>query len=273
VKVIHAENLSLHYGNNESALHNLTLSVEAGEFFVVIGPNGSGKTTLLNILSRYLRPTGGTIEILDRPLAEYSQRQLAQKVAVVPQQMPVDFPFTVEETVLMGRSPHLGLTAVEGERDRAIAREAMVFTDVAHLAKRGLDQLSGGERQRVIIARALCQEPAIILLDEPTAALDPAHQLHIMDLMERLRAEKGSTIVMVSHDLNLAALYGQRLLLLKDGKSMAEGRPGEVLTEELLLHCYGCVMKVERNTFSQTPRITPVPDRFLEKDKNKATGP
>ena len=153
------------------------------------------------------------------------RRNWPARLALVPQQIDADFPFTVAETVLMGRYPHLGLLAVEGKRDLELAEQAMEFTEVIDLAGRRLGQLSGGERQRVIIARAICQQSKILLLDEPTASLDPAHQLRIMDLMERLRLREQITIIMVSHDLNLAATYADRLLLLKDGDGRKNRHP------------------------------------------------
>ena len=261
--VISVKGLTLCYGNRQ-VLQDITMQVRGGEFYLIIGPNGSGKTSLLKALANLLPIAGGEIEILGRPLTGYTRQQLARKLAVVPQQIPLDFPFTVAETVLMGRAPHLGLMGIEGAADHAFAQEAMHFTEVAHLADRRLDQLSGGERQRVIIARALCQQPEIILLDEPTASLDPAHQIQIMDLMERFRAEKGTTVIMVSHDLNLAALYGDRLLLLHNGRVEMVGSPDEVLTGERLAACYGCAMLVEKNSLGQLPRITPIPQKYCQ---------
>ncbi|MFZ5775841.1 MAG: heme ABC transporter ATP-binding protein [Thermodesulfobacteriota bacterium] len=240
-------------------VRGLDLEVRAGEFFVIIGPNGSGKTSLLRLLAGLARPDAGTVTVLDRPLEAWSRRRLAQRLAMVPQQLPLDFPFSVGETVLMGRAPHLGLMGIEGERDRQLARDSMRFTDVAHLAARRLDQLSGGERQRVIIARALCQEPEILLLDEPTASLDPAHQIQVMDLLDRLRQEKGVTVIMVSHDLNLAAQYGDRLLLLNQGGAEFCGPPAAVLTAKRLSSCYGCVMVVDDQGPGGLPRVMPVP--------------
>ena len=156
----------------------------------------------------------------------------------------------------MGRYPHLGLLAVEGKKDLELAEQAMEFTEVGHLADRRLGQLSGGERQRVIIARAICQQSKILLLDEPTASLDPAHQLRIMDLMERLRCEAKVTIVMVSHDLNLAASYADRLLLLKDGEVEKVGTPQQVLTGEQLSQSYGCTLLVDENPLLGKPRVS-----------------
>ena len=259
--VISVQGLGLCYGKRQ-VLQDITMQVQRGEFYLIIGPNGSGKTSLLKGLANLLPTAGGRIEILGRPLTDYTRRQLAQKIAVVPQQISLDFPFTVTDTVLMGRAPHLGLMRVEGAVDHTLAAEAMHFTDVTHLADRRLDQLSGGERQRVIIARALCQQPEIILLDEPTASLDPAHQIQIMDLMERFRAEKGTTVIMVSHDLNLAALYGDRLLLLHNGRTEMVGSPVEVLTAERLAACYGCTMLVEKDSLGGMPRVTPVPHKY-----------
>jgi len=160
----------------------------------------------------------------------------------------------------MGRSPHLGMLAMEGKNDLAVAQQAMEFTDVSHLACRSLDQISGGERQRVIIARAICQQPQIILLDEPTAALDPSHQLKIMNLMHRLRTRQQITVVMVSHDLNLAATYGDRLLLLKDGKIERTGTPKEVLTEDQLTSSYSCSLFVDKNPITDQPRVNLIPE-------------
>jgi iron complex transport system ATP-binding protein len=259
--VLSVRGLNLSLGGRP-ILRDLALQVAAGEFFVIIGPNGSGKTSLLRIVANLIRPDSGSVLLFGRPLKEYSRRQLSRRLALVPQQMPLDFPFRVQETVLMGRSPHLGLLGVEGPGDYAVARQAMQFTDVLHLADRRLDQLSGGERQRVIIARALCQEPEIILLDEPTASLDPAHQVQVMDLMERLRRERGITVLMVSHDLNLAAMYGDRLLLLEEGRAAASGIPAEVLSGPRLAASYGCVMQVDLNPCGNVPRVLPIPEKF-----------
>ena len=258
MSLIDIQGVSLQHGGSE-VIKNVSVQVERGEFFVIIGPNGAGKTTLLKALSGLHPLTEGAIQIQQRPLESFSRKELARILALVPQQINSDFPFTVAETVLMGRYPHLGLLAVEGKKDLQLAEQAMEFTEVSHLAGRRLGQLSGGERQRVIIARAICQQSKILLLDEPTASLDPAHQLRIMDLMERLRCEAQVTIVMVSHDLNLAANYADRLLLLKDGEVEKTGTPQQVLTGEQLSQSYGCTLLVDENPLLGKPRVSLLP--------------
>jgi len=260
---IHTRQLGYSYGDLR-VLEDLSFSVHQGDFFIIIGPNGSGKTTLLKCISGILRPRTGGLEILGAPVHAYSRKSLARSIALVPQTAPVDFPFTVTEVVLMGRSPHLGILGVEHEEDFSIAHRAMEFTGVASLARRKLDQLSGGERQRVMIARAICQDPEIILLDEPTASLDLAHQVRVMDLMERLRHENKVTVLMVSHDINLAALYGNRLMLLKEGRILSLGPPSEVLTFQTLEEAYGCPLIVDKSPLGDFQRVTLVPQKFID---------
>jgi iron complex transport system ATP-binding protein len=243
-------------------LRDLSFSVEKGEFFIIIGPNGVGKTSLMRIISGFLKPGSGELGILGTPYSQYSPKTLARVIAVVSQAMPHDFPFTVFETVLMGRAPHLSLLGLEGKKDMEIALRAMALTQVDHLAKRRLDRLSGGELQRTFIARALAQEPCVILLDEPTASLDPAHQIRLMDLLETLRQEKGMTVVMVSHDLNLAAMYGDRLLLLKEGCLFSLGLAREVLKREVIEAAYHCPMLVDQVLPGGILRVTPVPQKY-----------
>lgn len=256
--------LSFAYGR-QPVLADVAFRVEAGEFFVVIGPNGSGKTTLMKGLAGILKLPPASLQIDGRPLETFSSRELARVVAYVPQSAPDDLPFCVRDVVLMGRAPHLGILGVERALDAERVQAAMAFTGVAHLAERRLNQLSGGERQRVMIARAICQDPRVILLDEPTASLDLAHQVRVMDLMERLSADQGVTVVMVSHDLNLAAMYGDRLLLLQAGRIVRIGTPQSVLTYQALEAVYGCKVLVDRSPLGPFPRITLVPARSLER--------
>ncbi len=260
---IHATSLNASYGNR-SVLEDLSFSIPKGEFFIIIGPNGSGKTTLLKIMAALTPFQGGRLEILDVPINQYSRKSLARIMALVPQSVPEDLPFTVGELVLMARAPRMGLLGLEGEQDIQMAEEAMTFTGVESMAERKMGRLSGGERQRAFIARAICQEPQIILLDEPTAALDLAHQVRVMDLMERLRVGKNLTIVMVSHDINLAAMYGNRLMLLKKGRIIKMGAPSEVLTFETLEEAYECPLLVDKSPLGNFQRVTLVPEKFID---------
>ena len=262
-QAVEIKNLSFSYKHSQ-VLKNLSFSIPEGGFFIIIGPNGSGKTTLMKTISGILKPQEGKLKILDLPLLDYSRKSLAKTIALVPQLVSVDFPFTVAELVLMGRSPHLSLLGLEQDKDLKIANRAMVFTEVEHLADRKLDQLSGGECQRVFIARAICQEPKIILLDEPTASLDLAHQMKVMDLMEKLKNELGMTIIMVSHDVNLAAMYSDRLLLLKNGEIAGLGKPDEILTLEILKKTYDCRLLVDESPVGKFPRITLVPEKHQD---------
>jgi iron complex transport system ATP-binding protein len=240
-------------------LHDVHLDIPAGAFFVIIGPNGSGKTTLVKLMAGLVPLQRGRIEILDRPIERFSKKELARTIAYVPQLVATEVPFTVRELVLMGRAPHQGWLAFESPADAKLAREAMEITEVAPMAGRRLDQLSGGEQQRVMIARAVCQQAPIVLLDEPTASLDLSHQVRIMDLMDQLRRDRGVTVVMVSHDINLAAMYGRQLLLLDGGRVSRSGPAREVITRAVLEPVYHCRLVVDGSPVGSYPRVTLVP--------------
>ena len=261
---VEIENIAYAYGRRP-VLESLTFSIPQGDFFIIIGPNGSGKTTLMKIVAGIQKPIHGAIRILGRDIHRYTRKELARKIAYVPQRMPVDFPFSVMEIVLMGRAPYQGMLGFENDKDLEKARQAVRFTGIEHLAERRLNQLSGGECQRVFIARAICQEPYVMLLDEPTASLDLSHQVRIMDLMEQLKAEKQITVVMVSHDVNLAAMYGNRLLLLDKGHIAKIGPPENVMTYQTLERSYGCPLLVDESPLGGFPRVTPVPGKFINK--------
>jgi iron complex transport system ATP-binding protein len=259
---IDVQNLG-HAFDGREVLADLKLQVPSGRFFIIIGPNGSGKTTLLKLLVGLLPLQTGHIDVMGRPIGRYTARSLARAVAYVPQSVPFSFAFTVRQVVMMGRAPHLGLLGFEGTQDLELGQAAMTVASVAHLAERRLDQLSGGERQRVFIARALCQQPKIMLLDEPTAALDLTHQVRVMDLMERLKTEQGITIVMVSHDLNLAAMYADQILLLDKGRMAGMGNPQTVLDYAILEKVYGCPLLVDKSPLGDYPRVHLVPGRYF----------
>jgi cobalamin transport system ATP-binding protein len=263
---LEVEGLSFRYHTTECArawtLDQLSFQVAAGEILGIVGPNGSGKSSLLKLLAGLLSPQSGTILIGGRQVQQLSQQDIARLVAVVPQEYVQIFPFTVAETVLMGRFPYrktgfwsIGLED-NTEADLHRAHEAMSETDVLSLADRLVSDLSGGERQRVIIARALAQEPKILLLDEPTAFLDINHQIEICSLIGRLRAERQLTVVLVSHDLNVASQYCDRVLMLKEGKLCRIGPPGETIRPDVLRYVYGCDVVVDAHPQTGRPRVT-----------------
>ena len=217
--------------------------VERGEWLALIGPNGAGKTTLLRAIAR-LVPFSGEISLDGRPAPELARGELARLVAVVPQEPSTPPWMTVAEYVLLGRTPHLGPLAREGARDRDAAGRALARLDLLAFVERRLGTLSGGEKQRVVVARALAQEASIVLLDEPTAALDIGHQQQALELLDGLRERQGLTLVAAMHDLTLAAQYADRVLLLSRGRIVADGTPGEVLTEDALAEHYGATVRV-----------------------------
>jgi iron complex transport system ATP-binding protein len=229
--------------------------VEKGEFVGVIGPNGSGKTTLLKILYRLLSPQKGEILFELVPIRKMNRNDIAKRIAVVSQETQLLFPFSALETVLMGRSPYLGQLMFESEKDLEIAKKAMEWTNILPFSERSMDELSGGERKRVFIARALAQEPEVILLDEPTANLDIHHQIDFLDLILTLNHEKGLTIVMASHDMNIASEFCDRLILFQKGRIYKMGTPEEVITKENIESVYGCGVWIDQNPVSGMPRI------------------
>jgi len=253
--MIEANSISFRYFE-DWVLQDVSFQVGKGEFIGVIGPNGSGKTTLLKILYRLLSPQRGEVFFDRVPLKKMNQRDIAKRIAVVAQETYPVFPFRVIEIVLMGRSPYLEHLMFEREKDLEIAKKAMEWTEILPISERPLDELSGGERKRVFIARALAQEPEVILLDEPTTNLDIHHQIEFLDLILALNQEKGLTILMASHDLNLASEFCDRLILLQKGRIFKIGPPQEVITRENIERVYGCGVWVDQNPVSGMPRIT-----------------
>ena len=221
----------------------IDLEVAAGEWVAVIGPNGAGKTTLLRAIAR-LVPFAGSIALEGRSTAAMRRSELSRLVAVVAQDPSTPPWMTVGEYVLLGRTPHLGALAKEGRRDLEAAARALDRLDLAGYGSRRLGTLSGGEKQRVVVARALAQEARIVLLDEPTAALDIGHQQQALDLLDVLRAESELTLVAAMHDLTLAAQYAERMVLLDEGRVVADGPPRDVLTEETIARHYGASIDV-----------------------------
>ncbi len=228
MSIIEVSDLSFGYSEAE-VLQGLSFKVEQGCFLAIAGPNGAGKSTLLNLLSGILRPKAGTIRIAGAAIESYSVEALAEKIAVVRQEFVPVFGFSVIETVLMARTPYFGRMGFESKTDREIVRLALEATDTAQFSSRRVASLSGGERQRVFIARALAQNTAILLLDEPTSFLDLKHQVDIYDVLKAAQLEKGKTIVLVTHDINLAAQYADEILLLGVGRSYHIGPVDDIL--------------------------------------------
>lgn len=220
--------------NSVDVLSQVSFDVHQGQIVGIIGPNGSGKTTMLKCINRVLKPRVGTVLIDDKDLKTLSRKEIALEVGVVPQNNEIRFPFSVMDVVMMGRSPALQTFERESKEDMEIVEEAMRMTNVLKLADREIDQVSGGERQRVIIARALAQRPKILLLDEPTLHLDVNHQLEVLDLVRDLAKREDLTVIMVSHDLDLAARYCDRLIMLSKGEIKAAGEVDNVLTPDNL---------------------------------------
>lgn len=228
------------YHPRAPVLRGIDLDVPKGAFLGIVGPNGAGKSTLLGLLSGVLSPNTGSATLDGRPLSEWKRRDVARRIAVVPQSEPMAFPYRVSEIVLMGRTPHLhGWLATETDEDRAAAARALDAVGIADLLCRPMNELSGGERQMVLAARALAQEPGILLLDEPTASLDLAHQQSLFRLLTKRNAEHGLTVVVVTHDLNLAALYCRSLAVLHEGRIAALGAPSDILKPDFLGSVYG----------------------------------
>ncbi len=236
--IIEADRISFAY-RGQPVLRGVTFQARAGELVGIFGPNGSGKTTLLRCLNGALMPQAGEVRVDGRPVACHALRELARRVAVVPQDSPSDLAYTAREVVLLGRYPHLGLWGEEGDEDREAARRAMEETATWPLRDRLLCELSGGERQRVIIAKALAQEPSALLLDEPALHLDLCHQLALYSLVQRLAQTRLLCVVMVCHDLFLAPAYLSRAVLLHNGSLVADGPPGEVISRDSLASVFG----------------------------------
>ena len=244
---------------SETVLHELSCLILSGRVLGILGPNGSGKSTLLKLLARVFHPQKGTIDVLGESLSGLSQIDVAKRVALVPQETLQVFPFTIAEMVLMGRSPHhqgWGGWHWEDAQDWSVVQNAMDELDVAHLGDRLVTEVSGGERQRAVIARALVQEPQILLLDEPTAFLDLHHQLDIARIIRRLNRERGLTVILVSHDLNLASQYCDHVMLLNKGRIAAMGSPHTVIQPKVLEEVYGCSVLVDRHPQSGLPRVS-----------------
>ncbi len=253
--VIRAQKINFSYAEKK-VIEDISFAVDKGQMTAIIGPNGSGKTTLLKVINGSLLPDSGEIYVGEKSTSQYKRKEIARKVAIVPQETSAVFPFYVEEIVLMGRFPHLGNYRFENKEDYKIVHEAMEKTDTLDFARRRFNELSAGERQRVLIARALAQKPEILLLDESTAFLDLKHQLRFLKLLKQLNRDDGLTIVFVTHDINLAAQHADKIILLYSGKVYAIGNPAEVISARNMKEVYEVDTLVDENPHNGSPRVT-----------------
>ena len=233
----HFDHLRFGY-DSTPVLRDISAEIQAGEFVALVGPNGAGKSTLLKVLAGLLRGYSGSVDCFGTPLARFSSRDLARRIAFVPQETHMVFPFTAQQIVMMGRLPHRMGGLFDSPRDMEQTRQAMELTDTLALAAKTFNELSGGERQRVVLAGALAQDPEVLLLDEPTVYLDLKHQIQFYNILERLNRDRRMTIISVTHDVNLAARYARRMIALRSGIFLADGPPDEVMTPEHLYEIF-----------------------------------
>jgi len=244
---------------DELVLQGVSLCLRAGELVGLIGPNGSGKTTLIRVMSGLLVPKRGRVWLDGRDIRTFNRCQIAQRMAVVPQELIMPFAFTTYEMVMMGRTPYVRPLLGAGPDDREVVEEKMRLTNTLSLAERPFPELSEGERQRVIIAMALAQEPEVLLLDEPTAHLDISYQVEVLELIKRLNRREGLTVLATMHDLNLASLYFDRLILLNGGRVVADGAPAEVLRRGNIQRVFGAEVRVQEHPTRHVPQIFVLP--------------
>ncbi len=243
-------------GGVRDALSDASLEARAGDFHAMLGPNGSGKTTLLRVALGLVRPSAGSAEIMGRAAHSWSRRDLARVVGVVPQLEEMAFPLRVRDAVLLGRYPHLSLWGAERPEDHAAVERALEHCDAQDLADRWLWTLSGGEYQRVRLARALAQEPRLLVLDEPTASLDLRHEMELFELVRALVDEQRLAAIVITHHVNLAARFADQVLLLSDGRAAARGTPGDVLTRDMVERVFAWPVAIE--PFDGQPQMIPL---------------
>jgi iron complex transport system ATP-binding protein len=247
---------NIEFGYRRQVLYGVTLEVRAGEIVALLGPNGAGKSTLLNIAHGALKPQGGEVLFEGQPVTSFSRREIARRIAIVAQAGDVRFPLTALEYVLTGRFARVSAFGFDSPRDVEIALKSLRDTDAIQFADRKFNQLSSGEKQRVVLARALAQEPRLLLLDEPTANADIAHQISLLNFVRDLTRDKNLGALVVTHEINLAAEFADRVALLKDGRLVACGIPRKVMTAELLSASFETSLLVDEHPQSGNPRVS-----------------
>lgn len=254
------EDISFAY-ETTPVLKDLSISIQENDFIGLIGPNGSGKSTLLKIMGAILKPDSGSIQFKESPLSKIRKKLFAQSVSWIPQEHPMVFPFKVSEIVLMGRHPYLSPLSFESKEDFEISQRAMETTMTSQFADRYFNEISGGEKQRVMIASALAQNPEMMLLDEPTAALDLKYQIQILSILKNLNVGHKMALIMAMHDLNLASKFCNRLILLNEGQIVRDGAPEQVLEKNILEQVYGIEIDLVSNTIDGSIMVHPVISR------------
>lgn len=249
MKILELKNISFAYGSKD-VLKDISLDIEEGDFISIIGPNGSGKSTLIKIMNNIYQPKTGEVILRDKIISSYKIKDIAKEISLVPQEVDINYDFTVEDIVAMGRYSHLKALENESDEDYKIIEEAMTLTNVYNLKDRKVTEISGGEKQRTMIAKAIAQDSNIILLDEPTSSLDMNHQIEIMDFLTKLNKEKKLTVITVLHDINLASRYSNKLILIKDGRVIDRGSPAEVVTEENMRDAYNLEAAIDLNRYT-----------------------
>ncbi|MBC7087570.1 MAG: ABC transporter ATP-binding protein [Tissierellales bacterium] len=266
MSIIELKNIEFGYGKTK-VLKSIDLNVEKGEFLSIIGPNGAGKSTLLKTINNIFDEYDGNISIYGKNLKDYKRKELARIVSFVPQETYLDFEFSVEELIFMGRYPFQNRFKTDTINDYEICYKAMTLTNTLEIKDRLITQISGGERQRTLIAKALAQDPKIILLDEPTSHLDINHQIEVLEILKELNKTKDLTIITVLHDLNLASRYSDKLVLLKDGKILKTGSAQEVLTVSNIENAYNMNVVVELNKYTNSPVVIPIEAKKRKKNQ------
>ena len=253
--LFHIRGLEFGYGR-QPVFSGLNLDIPGGRFVAVVGPNGSGKSTLLDLLLGNISPLSGRIKFWGEDIQSIPKRRLARRLALVPPDFATEFPFTVEEVVMMGRHPHISRFAAPGEADLNAVESALEVLDLQGLRHKTVTELSSGEKQRTALARALAQDTPLLLLDEPTANLDVSHALNALSLLRGLVESQGRSVIAVLHDLNLAAGYCDRVVCLKDGRVLAQGETGQALTPDLIARAFGVEARVSFDDFAGGPTVT-----------------